>query len=251
MPFSTVTNKPLHTLVTNKPRIFSGTAHPNAIIAKREQERQEQCRLQRLSQVRPSSAISAIGRLSRPSSPRDKSLRGHESSLPTDSPSPAENPFMKDVEQVQMSFLVSPQRRLDDAALQLEVSTYEQAMALQEELQNWYFGDRDTLVMEFDNRGGSADKAGSSLHGLARGPKANCSRVHGRPAVNVLEEAATAVQARVVATSAFGPPPKHRDNGYARGCGHNAPERVASTSMHAVSGGCRGVAAAMAQRSGP
>jgi len=248
MPFSTVALK--SDALAGKPRSFAGTAHPNAIIAKREQERQERSRLQRLSQVRPSSAISAIGRLSRPSSPRDKSPRGHESTLHADPPSQAENPFMKDVEQVQMSFLVSPQRRLDDAALQLEVSTSDQAQALQEELQHWYFGDRDTVMVETGDGGSSGDKAGSGLHCLPRGPRATCLRVHRRPAVNVLEQAASAVQARVVATSSFGLPPKHRDNGYARDCEHNAPERGACTSMRAVSGGCRGVAAAMAQRSG-
>lgn len=265
------------------PRNFAGGAHPNAVIARRELERQERSRLRRLSEARktpsntsaysggtrPSSSARerpcSAGRYSRSSSrPTSGQLSGHRQgeefeslksrvdqfSSPGSSPSRVafkggrRSSSETSSARLRTSFMLSPQRRLEDAANQFHVSTMEQAQALQEELQSWYFSSGVNFNIEVDTgSSGDGQSIGSPNGGVwvDISPRSNSQR----PGVDILEEAAAAVKAKVAATGAFGPPPPMP--GSSRG-GTNTAERPQSVPGRGVSGGCRGVAAATANR---
>lgn len=251
---------------------FAGGVHPNAVIARREKERQEKSRLRRLSevhnrhaQVRPSSANSNAARKERPSSagrfsrsssrPPSGQLSGHRQTEELSSlksrvaSSPSSSPgrwgggprSSSETAQLRTSFMLSPLRRMEDAASQFPVSTAEQARALQEELQSWYFGDGDAYMVEIGcgngANAGSHYGSGTMVDGC---PWTSSVDVSGRPTVDVLEEAAAAVKAKVAATDAFRIPPPLPGN-YPEDRGGSMPGRN-------LSGGCRGVAAATAHR---
>lgn len=227
-------------------KLFASRQHPNAVIARQELEHQERSRLRRLSEVRPSSSNArsrpgSAGR-SRPSSrpataggqlsghqqssnraagEEFESLRGRVSRSPSGSPS---KPGMKGLRscsetatQLRTDFMVSPQRRLEDAANQFMVSSAEQARVLQEELQSWYFSNGATFNIELDPLFG---QAGGSASGVWVDLQ--------KPAVDVLQEAAAAIANRPKAAAGGPPPPMPPGRG--------------------ASGGCRGVAAATANR---
>jgi hypothetical protein len=124
---------------------------------------------------------------------------------------------------LRMSFLLNSQRRFEDASQQFQMSTTAQAQALQEELQSWYFGNAETF------------NAGSSLSSSM----GTCER----PGVEALEAAAAAVKA----TAATGPPAMLRNTGAGNESSYTV-ERTAFNPGRGASGGCRGVAAAIAAR---
>lgn len=137
---------------------------------------------------------------------------------------------------------------MEDANVNLQVSTAAQAQALQEELQSWYFSHGGTFFVDTEAPGmDDFAQTGSSVGYYSGSPakgRVVDSRQRGyspdpaqRPGVDVLEEAAAAVKAKVAASGCFGPPPTIPFN-----------ERNASTPGRGVSGGCRAVAAATANR---
>lgn len=137
--------------------------------------------------------------------------------------------------------MVCPQQRLEDFTSQLEVSTAEQAQALEDELQSWYFGVGATFKIEAC---GSSASSGGQIAG--RGQQVDRSKIsevdaRNRPPVDVLEQAAAGVKAQLTAGGAFQPPPPTsailRDGGFSSG-------------QAAAGGGGRGVAAARANRGG-
>jgi len=256
-----VVTDPISTLrvVMNGARNFAAQNHPNAVIARREMERQERSRLRRLSEVRPSSAAGSRIARERPSSacrnsrhgsrPPSGQLSGHRAEEQFDSlrsrvpSSPAGSPSKAGVKgsrrslsesgvRLKKEFLLSPQRRLEDAALHFQVSTAEQARALQEELQSWYFGNGANFNIEVEPCG----QVGTSPAGTQWNASVEMSS---RPPVNALEEAAAAVKAKVTGSSAFDPPPPM--------AGYSADR----TPGRGASGGARGVAAATANRQSP
>mmetsp|Transcript_6124 Transcript_6124/g.19252 ORF Transcript_6124/g.19252 Transcript_6124/m.19252 type:complete len:199 (-) Transcript_6124:49-645(-) len=152
--------------------------HPNAVVARRELERQERGRLRRLSEVRstqassqgsarrPSSRSGASssqtpksGRNSRPSS-RPPSASGKRSpaaacpwarsdehpgapvppqTQPPLIPQGGRRSRSEAAPRLHSSFLLCPQRRLEDARKALQVNSAEERRMLMEELQGWYF----------------------------------------------------------------------------------------------------------------
>lgn len=125
--------------------------------------------------------------------------------------------------------MLSPLRRMEDAASQFPVNTAEMAKALQEELQSWYFSEGENVNIEIAAGGG-----GLLVEGC---PWTSSVDNSGKPSVDVLEEAAAAVKAKVAATDAFRIPPP--------GPGSTGDGYVPGRSS---GGGCRGVAAATANR---
>lgn len=245
------------------PQTFGARQHPNEVIAKREMENQERSRLRRLSEVRPTASNTSApfskswerpmssGRQRPSSRPQSGQLSGHRNcdeqfeslksragvSSPSGSPSRTgfkggKRSASETSTRLRTSFLLSPQRRLEDAASQFQVSTTQQAQALQEELQSWYFGNGETFHIEVGNaspgRSVGSHTGGVYVDGC---PWTTSVDVRSRPAVDVLEEAAAAVKAKVAASGAYGPP---RDS--------STPGRA---------GGGRGIAAAAANRQLP
>jgi len=285
---------------------FAGGRHPNAVIARREMERQEKSRLRRLSEVRPSSSNSnatgggrrqerpsSAGRFSRPTS-ASRPLSGHRmcedfeslrSRVPTDR-SPGTSPgtaagwrdgrgaqglvngrrSCSESARLRTDFMLSPLRRMEDAANMFPVSTPEQAQALQEELQSWYFSNGETFNIEVAAGTGTITGRLLSTGTMVEGcPWTTSADAHNKPSVDVLEEAAAGVKAKVAATDAFRIPPPmpggYNDGGddYAATAVCNrmvvegvkiAPSRRMCTEDVRIrgSGGCRGVAEATANR---
>jgi len=273
-------------LIPGRPSALqAGFVQPNKVIAKREMEQQEKSRLRRLSEVRPSSSNSNAaggGRQERPSSagrfsrntsrPPSGQLSGHRqtdefssfkarldnrghasdfgASSPSGSPGRAA-PGLKggrrscsETARLRTSFMLSPTRRMEDAASQFPVNTAEQARALQEELQSWYFSDGETFNVEIG--AGASGGGGLMVEGC---PWTTSVDARSKPTVDVLEEAAAAVSAKVAATGAFRiPPPMPGSSGGNGSYGAYPAERGASQPGRGSSGGCRGVAAATANR---
>lgn len=258
-------------------RNFAGVVHPNAAIARRELERQERSRLRRLSEVRPTPQSTAshnastssrsrirpssAGRWSRPSSrsgplsgqrhcdEQFESLKSRVSSPERPSSAGGRRSRSDTTGRMRTSFLLSPQRRWENAQAELQVSTEEQARALQEELQSWYFSNGEDFAAGaeflandlFAQTGASAASGSSNSSPGAWVVGHPSAAVEARPAVDALEEAAAAVKAKVSASHAFGPPPPLPG-------GVGIGERAALAPGRGVSGGCRGVAAATANR---
>jgi hypothetical protein len=245
-------------------RNFAGRVHPNAVIARQEKERQERSRLRRLSEVRPTSSSggntaggrsrqrpASASRIQRPARPTSGQLSGQRQndeqfeslksrvSSPTSSPTRPWNEGRRSSSETAMrlrtSFMVCPQRRAEDATNQFQVSTAEQAEALKEELQSWYFGVGATFQIEAV----STSPGSNSSDQAAGSPVDPWSDGHGRPTVDVLEEAAAAVRTKVTATSSI---PGYSSNNFC------AVDRTAFAPGRGASGGCRGVAAATANR---
>lgn len=131
---------------------------------------------------------------------------------------------------------------MEDAASQFPVNTAEQARALQEELQSWYFSDGESLNIEIG--AGTGANAGSPVgsSAMVEGcPWTTSVDPRSRPTVDVLEEAAAGVKAKVAATDAFRmPPPMQGYDAGSYGSYNSQPGRA--------SAGGRGVAAATANR---
>ncbi|CAJ1343867.1 unnamed protein product, partial [Effrenium voratum] len=194
-------------------RNFTSMVHPNAVVARRELERQEQRRLQRLSEVKVSSSTASVTRracsaprvresrsrptsAARPSSARQVFEEAEVSPAAPSRPklSPDEiqqqlirqklGPYqaaaayaaaaakgtVRQEQQVPVSFLTSPQKRMEDAWLHLPAASEEERQALYEELQGWYF--------------------------CPPSAEADAEEARSRPPVGLLEEAAAAVRAK-------------------------------------------------------
>mmetsp|Transcript_80736 Transcript_80736/g.140131 ORF Transcript_80736/g.140131 Transcript_80736/m.140131 type:complete len:241 (-) Transcript_80736:28-750(-) len=213
----------------------AGVMHPNAVIARRELERQERSRLRRLSEVRPSSSSgpswnrpSSRGpggsgglssRCSRPSSRPPSAQAGSQrddmstSWQPPTSWQPTVNGRRSRSEtgpRLRTSFMLSAQRRLEDAYGELQVNSAEHENALREELQGWYFGgDGEGAPIaspEFLQETG--DSAGSTLYGSSAtwGSSAGNAgtKFPMKPAVDILEEAAAAVRVKITSRPSSG-----------------------------------------------
>jgi hypothetical protein len=145
--------------------------------------------------------------------------------------------------------MLSPRQRLEDATTHFPVSTFEQARALQEELQSWYFSTGATFNIEVEPplKNELFQQTGSSNAGSPKGglwvdgcPWTSSVDASDRPGVSALEEAAAAVKGKAAAASMFGPP--------SPGFGRSAADRSGPPPARAAAGGSRGVAAATAYR---
>mmetsp|Transcript_47779 Transcript_47779/g.76081 ORF Transcript_47779/g.76081 Transcript_47779/m.76081 type:complete len:215 (-) Transcript_47779:56-700(-) len=207
-------------------RDFANMVHPNAVVARREQERQEQLRLKRLSEIKLSSSRPGSARRqerpSRPSSRPSSAARSRASGASASRPSSAKpeasceekktrlspdeiqqqlirqklGPYQaaaayaavaaksairsRGEPQVPVSFLTSPQKRMEDAWQHLPAGSEEERQALYEELQGWYFCPPSAL---------ETSKEAKS-----------------RPPMVLLEEAAAAVKVKNVKSGGSKPP---------------------------------------------
>lgn len=231
-------------------RTRAGLVHPNAVVAKREHERQEQSRLHRLSEVkgtRPNSAAGVRAATKRPGSAaalgrdggRERDLGNCESPVrgrirprsrppsapsqrswtgPGDSPtapSPTKCAYTPNARpapvaatsaptgvtaaekaaaaksaasrgrrsaseaappRLRTSFMLSPQRRFEDAQAQLQMNSAAEHQALMEELQGWYFGAAE--LSELNLLGGTSLMMGSARDNLVsdlQGSPSDCN----------------------------------------------------------------------------
>lgn len=145
---------------------------------------------------------------------------------------------------------------MEDAANQFDVTTAEQAKALQEELQSWYFSNGENINIEIGG-GGNAnydERSGINQQDVEHARWSTPEYLQCKPPVDVLEEAAAAVKAKVVATDVFRIPPPQTgsfgDYGYSAHpglpAGHRWPQDRPMPGRN--SSGCRAVAAATANR---
>jgi len=145
---------------------------------------------------------------------------------------------------------------MEDAANQFEVTTAEQAKALQEELQSWYFSSGENINIEIgpgDNVN-YGERCDTNQQDVDHARWSTPEYIQGKPPVDVLEEAAAAIKAKVVATDVFRIPPPQTgsfgDYGYSAHpglpAGHRWPQDRPMPGRKAS--GCRAVAAATANR---